>query len=213
MSHNFIIAIDGPAASGKGTLARKLGEHFGYPVLDTGLLYRAVAYSVLNSGLELTDSAAAIEAAKTLKLEEMPKAVLRTADMGEAASVVAAIPQVREALLDYQRMFSTYMPGAILDGRDIGTFVVPHAHVKLFITASAHARAARRTLELQNRGEEVNEADILADILKRDERDANRSLAPLLKADDAIELDTTGLSIEQVFERALVIIELYQKKI
>ncbi len=206
MTKNFVIAIDGPAASGKGTLARRLGAHFGYPVLDTGLLYRAVAYTVLSNGEELHNEQAAFEAACNLNLDEVPKQVLRTADMGEAASVVAAMPHVRAALLDFQRLFSTYMPGAVLDGRDIGTFVCPQADVKLYITASAEARAHRRTLELLNAGEEVDEAEILADIHKRDKRDANRALAPLLQAVDAHVLDTTGLSIDAVFERALKII-------
>lgn len=203
----MIIAIDGPAASGKGTLARKLAAHFGLPHLDTGLLYRATACALLDEGQSLDDVAAAVAAARGLALSEFDEARLRSRDMGEAASVVAAISDVREALIDLQRGFAARPEGAVLDGRDIGTVICPDATVKIFVTASAETRAQRRALELASRGEKVDYAHVLADIRKRDERDSERSAAPLKAASDAYVLDTTDLDIEGAFRAALKAVE------
>lgn len=203
----MIIAIDGPAASGKGTLARRLAAHFGYHHLDTGLLYRGVAASLLDAGVPLTDSSAAEEAARLLETDRLDAERLRTAALSEAASVVAAYPAVRQALLELQRQFAHRLPGAVLDGRDIGSVVCPEASRKLFITATAEERARRRTLELQGRGEAVVYETVLADIRRRDERDSGRATAPLVKANDAILLDTTNLDIEAALRAAIDAIE------
>lgn len=203
----MIIAIDGPAASGKGTLARRLAAHFGYHHLDTGLLYRGVAASLLDAGVPLTDSSAAEEAARLLEADRLDAERLRTAALSEAASVVAADPAVRQALLELQRQFARRLPGAVLDGRDIGSVVCPEASRKLFITATAEERARRRTLELQGRGEAARYETVLADIRRRDERDSGRAAAPLVKADDAILLDTTNLDIEAALRAAIETIE------
>ncbi len=203
----MIIAIDGPAASGKGTIARRLAAHFGLPHLDTGLLYRAVARAVLDAGDPLADEAAALRAAQSLDTAHLDEARLRGRDMGEAASVVAAVPSVRAALKDFQRAFATGRDGAVLDGRDIGTVICPDADVKIFVTASPEERARRRFLELQGRGEDVAYDAILADIRRRDARDSGRSTAPLAAASDARLLDTTSLDIEQAFREALGIVE------
>ena len=203
----MVIAIDGPAASGKGTLARRLAAHFGLPHLDTGLLYRATARALLDSGRGLDDSAGAAAAAAGLTLVDLDEHGLRGADMGEAASVVAAIPEVRRALVDLQRRFAARPGGAVLDGRDIGTAICPQAHVKIFVTAAPEERARRRMLEHRARGEPTDFDAVLADIRKRDERDAGRSLAPLLAADDAIGLDTTELGIDAAFRAAVEIVE------
>ena len=202
----MIIAIDGPAASGKGTLARRLAAHFGLPHLDTGLLYRATARQLLDAGQRLDDCLAAVAAARGLGLTEYDEARLRGGQMGEAASVVAAIPDVRAALIETQRSFAARPGGAVLDGRDIGTVVCPQAQVKIFVTASPEARAARRALELAGRGESIDYADILADIRKRDARDAGRGTAPLRAARDAALLDTTSLDKEAAFAAALAIV-------
>ncbi|PWB82869.1 MAG: (d)CMP kinase [Methylocystaceae bacterium] len=196
------IAIDGPAASGKGTLARRLAAHFGLPHLDTGLLYRATACALLDEGRPLDDIPAAVAAARGLALADFDEARLRTRELGEAASVVAAIPDVRAALIDLQRGFAARPEGAVLDGRDIGTVICPAAPVKIFVTASAETRAQRRALELAARGEKVDYASILADVRQRDERDSARSAAPLKIASDAVRLDTTDLDIEAAFEAA-----------
>lgn len=198
----FVIAIDGPAASGKGTLARRLAAHFGLPHLDTGLLYRATACALLDEGRPLDDVPAAVAAARGLALADFDEARLRTRELGEAASVVAAIPEVRAALIDLQRGFAARTDGAVLDGRDIGTVICPDAPAKIFVTASAETRAQRRALELASRGEKVDYASILADVRKRDERDSARSAAPLRAAPGAILLDTTDLDIEAAFEAA-----------
>ncbi len=203
----MIIAIDGPAASGKGTIARRLAARYGLPHLDTGLLYRATAAALISADRDLYDESAAVAAARGLGLTDFDEAVLRTREMGEAASVVAAMPGVREALLDAQRAFAARPGGAVLDGRDIGTVVAPRAEVKIFVTASAPARAQRRALELAQRGERADYDAILADILKRDARDSGRSAAPLRAADDALRLDTTHLSIEAAFAEAERIVE------
>lgn len=202
----MIIAIDGPAASGKGTLARRLAAHFGLPHLDTGTLYRATARMLMDQGQDLRDEAAAVAAARRLALVEFDDSVLRGAEMGEAASVVASIPAVRVALTDMQRAFAARPDGAVLDGRDIGTVICPDAHVKIFVTASPETRAQRRALELKSRGEKIDFADVLDDIKKRDERDSGRSSAPLKAADDAVTLDTTRLNVEEAMAAALAIV-------
>ncbi|MGD0185137.1 MAG: (d)CMP kinase [Roseiarcus sp.] len=203
----MIIAIDGPAASGKGTLARRLAEHYGLPHLDTGLLYRATAASLLDADRDLRDVDAAIAAARGLSLTEFDEARLRGREMGEAASIVAALPQVRAALIEAQRNFAARPDGAVLDGRDIGTVVCPQADVKIFVTASPAARAQRRALELAQRGESADYGAILADIARRDARDSGRADAPLRAAADAALLDTTGMSVEAAFAQALRIVE------
>lgn len=204
---SLVIAIDGPAASGKGTLARRLAEHYGLPHLDTGLLYRAVACALIDEGLPLDDVTAAEAAARGLSLTEFDPERLRTREMGEASSVVAAIPAVRAALIDMQRSFAARAEGAVLDGRDIGTVICPNATVKIFVTASPETRAQRRALELAGRGEEVDYAVILEDVRARDARDSERALAPLKAADDAITLDTSTLDREEAFAAAQAIVE------
>jgi CMP/dCMP kinase len=202
----MIIAIDGPAASGKGTLARKLAAHFGLPHLDTGLLYRATARALMDKGDALTDKDAAVAAARGLALTSFDENALRDHAMAEAASIVAAIPEVRAALVDLQRAFACRPGGAVLDGRDIGTVICPEARPKIFVTASAEVRATRRTLELRARGEAADYAAVLAEILRRDARDNSRAVAPFVPADDAILLDTTELSIEDALKAALAIV-------
>ncbi len=203
----MIIAIDGPAASGKGTLARRLAAHYGLPHLDTGLLYRATAASLLNADHDLRNVDAAVAAARGLSLTDFDEDRLRGREMGEAASIVAALPEVRAALVDAQRNFALRPGGAVLDGRDIGTVICPLADVKLFVTASPEARAQRRALELAQRGERVDYAAILADIARRDARDSGRSDAPLRAAPDAVLLDTTRMSVEMALSEALHIVE------
>jgi cytidylate kinase len=202
----MIIAIDGPAASGKGTLARNLARHFGLPHLDTGLLYRATARALMDEGRNLADKAAAIIAARGLALTDFDEASLRGREMAEAASIVAAIPEVRAALVELQRAFARRPGGAVLDGRDIGTVICPEACAKIFVTASAEARATRRALELSAQGEKANYAAVLDEILRRDARDKNRATAPLLAAKDAIVLDTTALDVDAAFKAALAIV-------
>ncbi len=204
---SFVIAIDGPAASGKGTLARRLAEHYGLPHLDTGLLYRATARALMDEGLPLDDEAAAVEAARGLSLTDFDEAQLRGREMGEAASLMGAMPLVRGALIDLQRNFAGRPGGAVLDGRDIGTVICPQAGVKIFVTATPETRAQRRALELAGRGEEVDYAAILDDVRKRDARDSERSAAPLKAAADAVTLDTSELDREQAFAAALAIAE------
>ncbi len=202
----MIVAIDGPAASGKGTLARKLAHHFGLPHLDTGLLYRATARALLDAGERLDDVAAAVAAARGLALTEFDAGRLRGREMGEAASVVAAIPAVRDALAAAQRSFALRPEGAVLDGRDIGTVICPEADVKIFVTASPGTRAQRRALELAGRGEPADYAAILEDIRIRDDRDRSRAVAPLRAAADAHELDTTAMDADAAFRAALVFV-------
>jgi CMP/dCMP kinase len=202
-----IIAVDGPAASGKGTLARRLASHFGYHYLDTGSLYRAVALAVLKNGAEPSDAKAAESAAESLILPDRDDPALRSELVSAAASVVAAFPQVRAHVLEYQRKFAATPPGAVLDGRDIGTVVCPDAKVKLFVTANAEVRARRRLLERQAQGEQVDHDELLADIRARDARDMNRAIAPLKPAPDACLLDTSDLDIETAFQAALRLIE------
>jgi CMP/dCMP kinase len=203
----MIIAIDGPAASGKGTLARRLAQELNLPHLDTGLLYRAVARALLDQGHDLSDTAAAVAAARGLALTDFEARLLRGRDMGEAASIVAVIPEVRQALVEMQRSFARRPGGAVLDGRDIGTVICPEADVKIFVTASPQTRATRRALELKNQGEKVDYAAILGEIRRRDARDATRATAPLKAANDAVVLDTTDLDIEASFQQALAIVE------
>ena len=203
----MIIAIDGPAASGKGTIARQLASVYGLHHHDTGILYRAVAKAVLDAGRPPDDATQAIAAAITLDPATFDESALKAQKITEAASVVAAIPEVRQALMNYQREFATRPPGAVLDGRDIGTVIAPGADVKLFVVASPEVRAARRVRELAARGEPADEKDVLADLLRRDERDSRRTAAPLKAAPDAHLLDTTHLSIDAAFRAAVDIIE------
>jgi CMP/dCMP kinase len=203
----MIIAIDGPAASGKGTIARQIAAVYGLQHLDTGLLYRAVAKAVLDAGYQPDDVEHAIEAAITLDPTKFQDTALKSQAITEAASVVAAIPQVRQALMNYQREFATRPPGAVLDGRDIGTVIAPGADVKLFVVASPEVRAKRRVLELRARGETGDEQEVLADLLRRDQRDSRRTAAPLMQAPDAYLLDTTHLGIDAAFRAAVDIIE------
>ncbi len=203
----MIIAIDGPAASGKGTLAKKLAARYGLRHLDTGSLYRAVAYDVLEAGGDPANVDDAVLAARKLEPSGIPVDALRTPAVSEAASVVAAIPEVRSAILAFQRDYAAQPPGAVLDGRDIGTVVCPNADAKLFVIASSQARARRRYLELAARDSSVREEDVLTDIEARDRRDRERTVSPMTKADDAYLLDTTNLDIETAFEAAVAIID------
>lgn len=195
----MIIAVDGPAAAGKGTIARALAQHFGYHFLDTGSLYRMVGLAVLKAEAGPITSEAAIAAAKTLNPQNFADSELRTETVGAAASVVAAIPEVRAALLEVQRAFARKEPGAVLDGRDIGTVICPEAEAKLFITASPEVRARRRQMELGSADYEA----ILADIRARDERDSKRATAPLLPAKDAVVIDTSDLGVEAAIAAAV----------
>jgi len=199
---SFTIAIDGPAASGKGTLARRLAAHYGFRHLDTGLTYRAVAKAMLDAGLPLDDEAAAIEAARAFDITDMRRDVLAAHDIGEAASKVAVMPGVRRTLVERQRQFAARGEGAVLDGRDIGTVVCPGAPVKLFVTASPEVRARRRFHEILGNGGEAEEQAILADIVRRDERDACRADSPMRPAEDAHLLDTSEMTIEAAFQAA-----------
>jgi cytidylate kinase len=209
----MIIAIDGPAASGKGTIARRLAAHYRLPHLDTGLLYRATAAALIAADRDLYDERAAVAAARGLGLTDFDETLLRRREMGEAASVVAAMAGVRAALIDAQRAFAARPGGAVLDGRDIGTVVCPGADVKIFVTASGAARAQRRALELAQRGEKADYAAILSDILKRDARDSERAAAPLRPAEDAVRLDTTHLSVEAAVDAALRIVDAARVKV
>ena len=203
----MIIAVDGPAASGKGTLGKKLAAHYGLRHLDTGLIYRAVAKALIDAGRRPDDAAAAVAAAQALDPASFDKAALKAHAVGEAASIVSAIPEVRAALLAFQRGFAAAPPGAVLDGRDIGTVICPNADVKIFVTATPEERARRRALEYRNAGRPIDEAAVLADILKRDERDSQRAAAPLKQAPDAHLLDTTHLAINPAIRAAIDIVE------
>jgi cytidylate kinase len=202
----MIIAIDGPAASGKGTLAKRLAAHLGYHVLDTGLLYRAVARDTERAGFRLDDRWAALAAARCLNPATLDDPALRGVPAGDNASVIAKIPEVRAALLQYQRDFARQAPGAVLDGRDIGTVVCPDADIKIYVTATPEERARRRHLEHQARGEQATYEDLLADIRARDARDSSRAVAPLAAANDAIAIDTTTLDADAVFAAALKVV-------
>ncbi len=203
----MIIAIDGPTASGKGTVAAGLAAHYGLKRLDTGALYRAVGLAVLDAGGDPEDEAAAVAAAQTLNLEAIDESRIRSSAAGLAASKVAALPAVRAVLRQAQRAFAADPAGAVLDGRDIGTVICPEAEVKLFVTASLAARTERRRRELLARGEQVSFADLQAQIAERDERDMNRGDSPLRQALDAHLLDSTDLSIEAAVEAARRIVE------
>ncbi|MDT3684463.1 MAG: (d)CMP kinase [Pseudorhodoplanes sp.] len=203
----MIIAIDGPAASGKGTLAKRLAAHYGYKHLDSGLLYRGVAKAVLEAGKPADDKAAAIAAAKVFDPLRYDESVLKGDEVAKAASLVAAIPEVRAELVAFQRSFAQSKPGALIDGRDIGTVIAPSADVKIFVTASAEERARRRVLELQGRGESPDLEAVLADIHARDARDMGRATAPLKQAPDAYLLDTTHLGIDAAVRAAIDIVE------
>ncbi|MGE0715317.1 MAG: (d)CMP kinase [Alphaproteobacteria bacterium] len=203
----MIIAIDGPAASGKGTLARRLAARFGLAHLDTGAIYRAVARRLLDAGQAPDDAAAALAAAAALTPEELSDPRLRDEAVGQATSVVAAIPAVRGALLDFQRRFARRAGGAVLDGRDIGTVVCPDATIKIFLTAAPEERARRRAKELRDRGTAVIDAAVLQDIRERDARDSGRSTAPLVPAADAFVIDTSALDADAAFAAALAHIE------
>jgi cytidylate kinase len=203
----MIIAIDGPAASGKGTLAKRIADLWGLPCLDTGLLYRAVARDVAALGFRLDDRWAGLAVARSLDASSLGDPRLRTPQAGDAASIVARIPEVRSALLVYQRAFARQPGGAVLDGRDIGTVVCVDADAKIYVTARTEVRAKRRFLECQARSEAVTFEDILADIVRRDERDASRGSAPMRPASDADLLDTSELDIEAAFDAAVGLIK------
>ncbi|MBU2154015.1 MAG: (d)CMP kinase [Alphaproteobacteria bacterium] len=203
----FIVAVDGPAASGKGTIATRLGQELGLPVLDTGLLYRAVGVLMDRSGLSPDDEGAAAAAATTLTADLLSDPALRTRAAGELASRVAVHPRVRDALLEFQRTFARQEGGAVLDGRDIGTVICPEAPVKLFVTATPEIRAERRWKQLFAQGEEVSYEDVLTDIRKRDARDGGRDAAPMKAAPDSALLETTEMTIEQAADAARRIVE------
>ena len=195
----FTVAIDGPAAAGKGTIGRAVAKHFGMAYLDTGLLYRATARRVLTG-------ADPVEAACALSPADLQRGDLRSASVAQAASRVAAIPEVRAALVEFQREFARRDGGAVLDGRDIGTVICPNAEVKLFVTADDQARAHRRWLELRERDVDLTETDVLSDLRARDARDAKRDAAPMRPAEDAVLLDTTDLDIEAAVETAVTVV-------
>lgn len=203
----FVIAVDGPAASGKGTIAVKLGALYGFPVLDSGLLYRAVGVKVLERGQDLGDAAAALDAARSLDPAELEQPKVRTRAAGEAASRVAVYSPVRQALREFQQAFAAREPGAVIDGRDIGTVIAPHAPAKLYVTATPEVRAQRRWKQLTGQGEAVTFEDILADIRVRDERDSARADSPMTMAADAVLLDTTEMTIDAAFDAARRIVE------
>ena len=203
----FIIAIDGPAASGKGTLARKLASHYGFSYLDTGLTYRAVADELLKRHLPLDDEDIAVKTASLIDFGSLDRAHLSEHEIGEAASKVAVMGRLRKTLVDMQKAFAKQSKGAVLDGRDIGTVVCPDANVKLYIIATPEVRAERRYKEMMEKGEKADYNAILADLKRRDERDMNRAESPLKPAKDAHLLDTTKLSIEGAFAAACAIID------
>ncbi len=202
---NRIVAIDGPAAAGKGTLARRIARALGLPYLDTGLLYRAVARRVLDRDAGPADPAHAEAEALALRSEDLERTDLRTPEVDRAAALVASVPAVRAALLSFQRRFGRE-GGAVLDGRDIGTIIFPDARAKLFVTASVDARARRRWLELRARGVDAALDAVRADMQARDAADASRAAAPLRAADDAVVLDTTALDADQAFAAALAVL-------
>jgi cytidylate kinase len=205
---SLVIAVDGPAASGKGTIAARLAADYGLPHLDTGLLYRAVGVGVLDAGGSLDDAAQAEAVARSLDAGDLSDVDrLTSGEAGEAASRIAGYPGVRAALLAFQKTFATQPGGAVLDGRDIGTVIAPEAQAKLFVTASPEVRARRRWKQLTARGAAIAFNDMLADIVRRDERDAGRGAAPMVQAADAVLLDTTDMDIEAAFDAARRIVE------
>ncbi|MEX0340579.1 MAG: d(CMP) kinase [Arenibacterium sp.] len=197
---SFCVAIDGPAAAGKGTISRAVATHFGFAHLDTGLLYRAV-------GARTLKGVAPLEAAQTLRAEDLEAEGLRTPAVADAASRVAVLPEVRLALVDFQRAFARRAGGAVLDGRDIGTVICPNAEAKLFVMASAEVRAKRRYSELVGKGHETSIEEVLEDIRQRDARDSERADAPMRAAEDAVVLDTSDLSIDAAVARAIALVE------
>lgn len=205
---SLVIAVDGPAASGKSTIAKALAGQFGLAFLDTGLLYRAVGRKLLDRGLDAGDAEAALQAAQTLQPADVDEAKLRGDETGQAGSKVAAFPAVRAALLPFQRNFAASAPGAVLAGRDVGTVICPDAPVKLFITASVEERAHRRFQELRQHGADPIRGQVLEDMIERDRRDTNRSVAPLRVADDAHVLDTTQLSLDATLAAAVELVRL-----
>ena len=211
MTKPLVIALDGPAASGKGTLGRLIAEAYDFAYLDTGTLYRGVAWMLLAAGRDPADEAAAAEAAETFSLDQIEEADIRTREVGAAASKVAALPAVRAALLDFQRRFAENPPGdkkgAVLDGRDIGAVVCPDADLKFFVIASPEVRAHRRFLELRAMKPEITEKEVFDDLAERDARDAARADAPMVQAEDAELLDTTHLTIEAAFAAARRVID------
>jgi cytidylate kinase len=202
----MIIAIDGPAASGKGTVARRVAATLGFAYLDTGLIYRAVARDVLAEGASLDDEAAATRAAESLDPTTLDDPGLKAPGVGEAASIVAKVASVRRALLEFQRAFAARPPGAVLDGRDIGTVVCPDADLKLFVTADVEVRARRRYDELLAKGEDVSFERVLDTIRRRDARDSGRADAPMLAAPDSIRIDTTHLAVDHVVAEVLALV-------
>ena len=208
----MIIAIDGPAASGKGTLGKRLAAHYALRHLDTGLLYRAVAKALLDAGHSPGNHARAVAAADAIDPAAFDETALKAHAVGEAAARTSGMADTSAALLAFQRNFAIKPPGAVLDGRDIGTVICPHADVKLFVTATSQVRAQRRVLEIQGRGEKADEAEILADILRRDERDTSRATAPLKQAVDAHVLDTTALDANAAFQAAVEVVERLRRK-
>lgn len=203
----FVIAIDGPAAAGKGTLAERLAAHYGLPYLDTGLLYRAIGRLMADRGMDLDNAELAGQIATHLDPDDLKHPGLRGREAGELASRVAIHPPVRAALVDFQRAFAARAPGAVLDGRDIGTVICPDARVKIFVTASAEVRARRRTDELNAKGRAVEYERILAEIRERDERDSGRAVAPLRPASDAMILDTSTLDRDGAFAAAVALVD------
>ncbi len=202
----MIIAVDGPSAAGKGTIARAVATHLGYHFLDTGSLYRMVGLAMLNAGKSADDVASAVGFAKTLEPAKIQDRDLRTETVAAMASEVAAIPEVRTALLEFQRQFAKRLPGAVLDGRDIGTVVCPDADLKFFVTASTQVRATRRRAELKTLGVHTDYETVLDDIMARDERDVSRASAPTKQADDAIMIDTSELDREEVIAAVMGVI-------
>ncbi len=196
MTMQFTVAIDGPAAAGKGTISKAVAKDFGFAHLDTGLLYRAVGFKTLQLEPDAITTDVAVDLAKCLTPEDLTNDSLRTGDVAQAASRVAVIPEVRDVLLEFQRTFAIRDGGAVLDGRDIGTVICPSADVKMFVTASAEVRAERRFLELSAKGHDVERAGVLADVIARDKRDSERETAPLVAAEDAVIIDTSDLTIE-----------------
>ncbi|CDZ68505.1 Cytidylate kinase [Neorhizobium galegae bv. orientalis] len=212
MTSTFTIAIDGPAAAGKGTLSRQIADAYGFHHLDTGLTYRATAKALLDAGLPLDNEEVAGKMAREVELAGLDRNILSAHAIGEAASKIAVMPSVRRALVEAQRAFSLRRPGTVLDGRDIGTVVCPDAPVKLYVTASADVRARRRYDEIVGKGGEADYGAIFADVKKRDERDMGRSDSPLKPADDAHLLDTSEMSIEAAFRAAKTIIDAALKR-
>lgn len=202
----MIIAIDGPAASGKGTLAKRLAEHFDLEYLDTGGIYRALGYKILEAGESPEDEEIAVKMANEITAEDLKNPHLYDEGIGRAASIVAVIPKVRDALFQFQRYFAKSEKGAVLDGRDIGTVICPDADLKFYITADIEARATRRYKQLQNQGISVIYQSVLEDLQRRDERDSGRAVAPLAIAEDAVNIDTTDMQVSEVFDEIVAVV-------